>query len=105
MLPQVVAVDQVDVPLLAQGGQLPGGLLVKPAAHLHPAAGHPHGLQPLHQQAALVVGEKGLHQPVGGEILHQGLHIPLRARLAGEIEQIEHLHHRRNPLYKGIGVS
>ena len=34
---EVVAVDQVDVPLLAQGGQLPGGLLVKPAAHLHPA--------------------------------------------------------------------
>jgi hypothetical protein len=99
VLPQIVAVNQVDVPLGAELRQFTGGLFVEAAAHLHPAAGHAHGLQPLHQQPALVVGKEGLYQPIGGEILHQGLHVPLGARLACKIQQIEYLQHEEYPLY------
>ena len=72
-------------------------LVVEAAAHLHTPAGYAHLLQPLHQQAALMIGKKGLDQSVGREIVHQSLHIPLRPRLPGEVEQIEHLRHRRIP--------
>ena len=97
VLPQVMAVDQIDPPLGTQGRQVAGRLVVEAAAHLHTPAGYAHLLQPLHQQAALMIGKKGLDQSVGREIVHRSLHIPLRPRLPGEVEQIEHLRHRRIP--------
>ena len=96
VLPQVVAVDQVDLPLPAQLGQLFGRLEVKAAAHLHPATGHAHLLQTLHQEPALVVGEIGLHPGVV-QIADQRLYIPLGAGLPGKVEQIEDLHHKKDP--------
>ena len=92
ILPQVVAVDQVDVPLLTQLGQGLGRLAVKTAGHGQLPGGHSQRLQPLHQQSTLVVGEEGLNPAVGREIFHQGLHIPLGARLAGVVQKIEYIH-------------
>ena len=85
VFPQVVAVDEVDVPLLAQLGQRLGGLPVEPAGHGELAGGDPHGLQPLHQEPALIVGEERLHPAVGGEVGDQGLHIPLGPGLSSEV--------------------
>ena len=85
MLPQVVAVDKVDAPLLAEGGQLPGGPEIKAAAHLHPAAGDAQRLQPLHQQTAFVISEIRLHTGVV-QVADQRFHIPLRTCFSGMIQ-------------------
>ena len=92
MLSEVVTVDQVDVPLLTEVGQLSGSLEVEAAPHLYPAAGNAHGFQTLYQQTAFVVSKIGLHTGMV-QIADQRFHIPLRAGLSGIVQQIEDLHH------------
>ncbi len=98
VFPQIVAVDEVDIPLLTELAQSLGRLPVKAVIHGKLPGGDPHGLQPLHQESALIVGKIGLYPSVGGEIFHQGLHIPLGPRLAGIVEQIQHFHLPPPPL-------
>ena len=87
VLPQVVGVDDVDLPVPAQGGQGLYRSPVKGAGHGQRMDRQAAGLGPLGQGAGLVAGQLCL-DPLPLHGLEEGADVLFRPPLPGVVEQV-----------------